>query len=58
VGAEIAARIVEEGFEFLDAPVVRVAALDVPIPYSRVLESYVLPSTERICEGVRKVCAY
>jgi len=55
VGAEIAARIMEEAFDYLDAPVQRVAALDVPIPYSQPLESAVLPGPADIAQGVRRV---
>ena len=53
-GAEIAARIGEELFEHLAGPVVRVAAKDVPVPFSPVLEQYVLPQVEDILEGVDK----
>ena len=55
IGAEIAARIMEEAFDYLDAPVQRVAALDVPIPYSQPLESAVLPGPADIVQGVRHV---
>jgi pyruvate/2-oxoglutarate/acetoin dehydrogenase E1 component len=58
VGGEIAAIVAEEGFELLDAPIMRVASLDVPIPYSRVLEEYVLPSVERIIDAVKTICTY
>ncbi len=54
-GAELAARIGEELFDELDAPVTRVAARDVPIPFSPGLESYVLPQVEDIVLGARKV---
>lgn len=54
-GAEIAARIGEELFEHLAAPVVRVAAKDVPVPFSPVLEQYVLPQVEDILAGADKV---
>lgn len=47
-GAEIAAVLASEAVEYLDGPIVRVAAKNVPIPYSPVLENYVLPSTEDI----------
>jgi pyruvate dehydrogenase E1 component beta subunit len=53
-GAEIAARIGEELFEHLAGPVVRVGAKDVPVPFSPVLEQYVLPQVEDIVEGVEK----
>jgi pyruvate/2-oxoglutarate/acetoin dehydrogenase E1 component len=54
-GAEIAARIGEELFDYLDAPVVRVGAKDTPIPFSPVLENFVLPQTDDIVEGVKGV---
>lgn len=50
-GAEIAAVLASEAVEYLDGPIVRVAAKNVPIPYSPVLENYVLPSTEDIVKA-------
>jgi len=54
-GAEIAARIGEELFDYLDAPVMRIGAKDVPIPFSPVLERYVLPQVEDVVEGAKRV---
>ncbi|MBW1691818.1 MAG: alpha-ketoacid dehydrogenase subunit beta [Deltaproteobacteria bacterium] len=54
-GAEIAARIGEELFDYLDAPAMRIGAKDVPIPFSPVLENYVLPQVEDIVEGAKRV---
>ncbi len=54
-GGELAAQIQEEAFDFLDAPILRVGALDVPIPYSKPMEEYVIPDEERIVEAVRQV---
>jgi pyruvate/2-oxoglutarate/acetoin dehydrogenase E1 component len=54
-GAELAAEIQEKAFDFLDAPVGRVGALDVPIPYSKPLEEFVIPSEDRIIAAVRRV---
>jgi pyruvate/2-oxoglutarate/acetoin dehydrogenase E1 component len=54
-GAEIAARIGEELFDYLDAPVSRIGAKDVPIPFSPVLENFVLPQKDDIVEGVKRV---
>jgi len=56
-GAEVAARAADECLYALEAPIKRVAALDVPIPYAPVLEQAVVPSVERIEAAVREVCA-
>ncbi len=55
IGAEIACNIMEEAFDFLDAPIQRVGALNVPIPYSEPLENAVIPSEEEIATAVKKV---
>jgi len=55
VGAEISAQIMEKAFDYLDAPVVRVAGADVPIPMSPVLEEVAIPSKEKIVEAVRSI---
>jgi 2-oxoisovalerate dehydrogenase E1 component len=57
-GAEIAARITQELFEHLDAPVTRVAARDCPVAYAPVLEEVILPGSEHILQAVRSVAAY
>ncbi len=54
-GAEIAARIGEELFDYLDAPVTRLAAKDVPIPFSPPMENFVLPQVEDIVNAVKRV---
>jgi 2-oxoisovalerate dehydrogenase E1 component len=54
-GAEVAAMVTERAFDELDAPIVRVGGLDVPIPYSDALERAVIPSQERIAEGIRSL---
>lgn len=54
-GAEVVARVVEEAFDYLDAPVLRVAAADTPIPYSKTLEDWVIPSEADIVSAVRRV---
>ena len=54
-GGELSARISEELFEYLDAPIVRVCAKDVPMPFSPVMENYVLPQVADILAGVDKV---
>jgi len=51
--AEIAAMLAEEAIEYLDGPIVRVAARNVPLPYSPVLEEFVLPGVEDIVQAVR-----
>jgi pyruvate dehydrogenase E1 component beta subunit len=56
VGAEIAARVMEEAFDWLDAPVTRVAGKDVPMPYAANLEKLALPSVEDVVEAVKAVC--
>jgi pyruvate dehydrogenase E1 component beta subunit len=53
-GAEIAAVLAEEAIEYLDGPVFRVAAKNVPIPYSPDLEEYVLPDTVDIVEAAKR----
>ncbi|MGE5750274.1 MAG: alpha-ketoacid dehydrogenase subunit beta [Gemmatimonas sp.] len=58
VAGEIAARINEHAFEWLDAPILRVTAADVPLPYSPPLEDYVLPQTNDIVKAVRRLAAY
>jgi pyruvate dehydrogenase E1 component beta subunit len=56
VGAEIVASIVEgEAFDYLDAPVKRLAGLDIPIPYNRTLEYHTVPQVENIIEAVREL---
>jgi 2-oxoisovalerate dehydrogenase E1 component beta subunit len=58
IGGEIAAVIAEEAFEWLDAPVVRVASIDTPVPYSPPLEEYYLPQTKDVLEAARRLAAY
>lgn len=54
-GAEVVDRIQRKAFDYLDAPVLRVASLDVPMPYATNLEELVLPTPERVIDAVRKV---
>ena len=54
-GAEVSALVVEKGFDDLDAPIVRVGGLDVPIPYNDVLEREVIPSQERLMQAIREL---
>jgi 2-oxoisovalerate dehydrogenase E1 component beta subunit len=58
VAGEVAARINEHAFEWLDAPILRVTAADVPLPYSPPLEDYVLPQTTDIVNVARRLAAY
>ena len=55
VGSEVAARIYEEAFDYLDAPVRRVAQKEVPLPYNSRLEQLALPQVEDIIAAVREV---
>ena len=55
VGAEIAMRVMEQAFDYLDAPVARVAAKDVPLPYAANLERLALPGPEDIVAAARAV---
>jgi pyruvate dehydrogenase E1 component beta subunit len=56
VGAEIAARIMEHAFDYLDAPVLRVSGKDVPMPYAANLEKLALPSAAEVVEAAKAVC--
>lgn len=55
VGAEVATRIYEAAFDYVDAPIKRVAQKEVPLPYNRTLESMALPQVEDIVKAVREV---
>ena len=57
-GAEIAARIAEHCFEHLDAPIMRVAAMDIPVPYSPPLEDAMLPNKQNIITAVERLVRY
>jgi pyruvate dehydrogenase E1 component beta subunit len=56
VGAEIAARVVEHAFDYLDAPPLRVCQEDTPLPYAANLETLSLPSVEKIVKAAKAVC--
>lgn len=58
IAGEITARINETCFEWLDAPVLRVTAADVPLPYAPSLEDYVLPQVADVLTAVRRLAAY
>ncbi|MDZ4366187.1 MAG: transketolase C-terminal domain-containing protein, partial [Afipia sp.] len=56
IGAEIAARVQADAFDFLDAPILRVTQKDVPMPYAANLEKLALPSADDVVEAVKAVC--
>jgi 2-oxoisovalerate dehydrogenase E1 component beta subunit len=58
IAGEIAARINEQAFEWLDGPIMRVTAHDVPLPYAPTLEDFVLPQTEDIVKAARWLGKY
>jgi pyruvate dehydrogenase E1 component beta subunit len=55
IGAEVSARIYEQAFDYLDAPVRRVAQKEVPLPYNRALEQHALPQVEDVVAAVKEV---
>jgi pyruvate dehydrogenase E1 component beta subunit len=55
IGAEIAMTVIEQAFDYLDAPPVRVAGLDVPLPYAANLEKLALPQPDWVVSAVRKI---
>ena len=56
LGGEIAAQISELAFDWLDAPVERLGAMEVPMPYNDKLERAVIPSQADIADAIRRVC--
>ena len=56
VGAEVCQRVVENAFDYLDAPPTRVHGEDVPMPYAANLEALALPSLDKIISAVNAVC--
>ena len=56
VGAEIAASVTEQAFDWLDAPVTRVTGKDVPMPYAANLEKLALPSVAEVVAAAKTVC--
>ena len=55
IGAEIGMQIMQEAFDYLDAPVIRITGKDVPMPYAANLEKLALPSAEEVVQAVRAV---
>jgi 2-oxoisovalerate dehydrogenase E1 component beta subunit len=58
IAGEIAAIVCESAFEHLDAPIVRVTALDTPVPYSPPLEEWFLPNAEKVVAAARELAKY
>jgi pyruvate/2-oxoglutarate/acetoin dehydrogenase E1 component len=58
IGGELAAIIAEEAFEYLDAPVMRLASLDTPVPYAPSLEAAFLPNAEKVVAAVKRLVQY
>ncbi|NBJ12484.1 pyruvate dehydrogenase complex E1 component subunit beta [Microvirga sp. SYSU G3D207] len=56
VGAEIATRIMENAFDYLDAPVIRITGKDVPMPYAANLEKLALPNVDEVVQAAKAVC--
>jgi pyruvate dehydrogenase E1 component beta subunit len=56
IGAEISAIVMEKGFDYLDAPVVRVCGADVPMPYAQNLEAEYLPDVKQLVNAINSVC--
>jgi pyruvate/2-oxoglutarate/acetoin dehydrogenase E1 component len=57
LGAEILSIVVEEAFDYLDAPIKRVSSLSTPVPFSPPLEKYVIPDENKIIQAVKGVVA-
>ena len=58
IGGELAAIVAEEAFEYLDAPVVRVASADTPVPYAPPLESAFLPNVDKVVAAAKRLVEY
>ena len=58
IGGELAAIIAEEAFEYLDAPIMRIASQDAPVPYAPQLESAFLPSVDKVVAGAKRLVEY
>ncbi len=56
VGAEIATRVMQQAFDYLDAPVLTIAGKDVPMPYAANLEKLALPNVDEVVQAVKTVC--
>jgi 2-oxoisovalerate dehydrogenase E1 component beta subunit len=58
VGAEFVARLADKAFDYLDAPIKRVAALDTPVPYSPPLEDFYRPNKDKVIKAAKELLAY
>jgi 2-oxoisovalerate dehydrogenase E1 component beta subunit len=58
IGAELAAIIAEDGFEYLDGPIVRVTSLDTPVPYSPPLEQAFMPTVDKVMAAAKRLMQY
>jgi 2-oxoisovalerate dehydrogenase E1 component beta subunit len=58
IAGEIAMRVSEQAFEWLDGPILRVTAIDAPVPYSGSLEDYFLPQTDDVLKAARYLAGY
>jgi len=58
IGGELAAIIAEDAFEYLDAPIMRVASVDTPVPYSPPLEAAFLPNADKVVAAAQKLIEY
>ena len=56
INAELSSIIIENAFDYLDAPVKRISSKDVPMPYALNLEKECLPSVDDIVNGIKEVC--
>jgi pyruvate dehydrogenase E1 component beta subunit len=56
VGTEIATRVMQQAFDYLDAPIMTIAGKDVPMPYAANLEKLALPNVDEVIEAVKAVC--
>jgi pyruvate dehydrogenase E1 component beta subunit len=54
-GSEIAAQIQDNMFDYMDAPVKRVSAVDVPLPYAHDIELMALPNAEKVVDAVKEI---
>ena len=56
VGTEIASRVMQQAFDYLDAPILTIAGKDVPMPYAANLEKLALPNVGEVVQAVKTVC--